>query len=73
MDRTAVEESYRARRQPLIDALAARGIEARGRTGMNLWIPVPDETTAVDRLIQSGWVAAPGTRLRTTTPTARLL
>ncbi|MEW2272080.1 aminotransferase class I/II-fold pyridoxal phosphate-dependent enzyme [Streptomyces griseofuscus] len=70
VDRTAVAESYRARRQPLIDALAARGIEARGRTGMNLWIPVPDETTAVARLLQSGWVVAPGARFRLTSPPA---
>ncbi|WDO09561.1 aminotransferase class I/II-fold pyridoxal phosphate-dependent enzyme [Streptomyces murinus] len=70
VDRTAVAESYRSRRQPLIDALAARSIEARGRTGMNLWIPVPDETTAVARLLQSGWVVAPGARFRLTSPPA---
>ncbi|MER6330379.1 aminotransferase class I/II-fold pyridoxal phosphate-dependent enzyme [Streptomyces sp. NPDC001034] len=70
VDRAAVAESYRSRRQPLIDALAARGVEAHGRSGMNLWIPVPDETTTVARLLQSGWGVAPGARFRLTSPPA---
>ncbi|MGV9355781.1 aminotransferase class I/II-fold pyridoxal phosphate-dependent enzyme [Streptomyces misionensis] len=70
VDRTAVAGSYRARREPLIDALARRGIEAHGRSGMNVWIPVPDETTAVARLLQSGWGVAPGARFRLAGPQA---
>ncbi|MGW3267178.1 aminotransferase class I/II-fold pyridoxal phosphate-dependent enzyme [Streptomyces sp. NPDC001056] len=70
VDRATVAESYRSRRQPLIDALAARGVEAHGRSGMNLWIPVPDETTTVARLLQSGWGVAPGARFRLTSPPA---
>lgn len=70
VDRAAVAESYRARREPLIDALARRGIEAHGRSGMNVWIPVPDETTAVARLLQSGWGVAPGARFRLAGPQA---
>ncbi|MFF8995601.1 aminotransferase class I/II-fold pyridoxal phosphate-dependent enzyme [Streptomyces sp. NPDC014983] len=70
VDRAAVAESYRSRRQPLIDALAARGVEAHGRSGMNLWIPVPDETITVARLLQSGWGVAPGARFRLTSPPA---
>nr|WP_285558807.1 aminotransferase class I/II-fold pyridoxal phosphate-dependent enzyme [Streptomyces hygroscopicus] len=70
VDRAAVAESYRSRRQPLIDALAVRGVRAQGRSGMNLWIPVPDETTAVARLLQSGWGVAPGARFRLTSPPA---
>ncbi len=70
VDRTAVAGAYRARREPLIDALARRGIEAHGRSGMNVWIPVPDETTAVARLLQSGWGVAPGARFRLAGPQA---
>ncbi|WP_074991753.1 aminotransferase class I/II-fold pyridoxal phosphate-dependent enzyme [Streptomyces misionensis] len=70
VDRTAVAGSYRARREPLIDALARRGVEAHGRSGMNVWIPVPDETTAVARLLQSGWGVAPGARFRLAGPQA---
>ncbi|MEW2620815.1 aminotransferase class I/II-fold pyridoxal phosphate-dependent enzyme [Streptomyces sp. NPDC048106] len=73
VDRTAVAESYRSRRGPLLDALAARGIEAHGRSGMNIWVPVPDETTTVARLLQSGWGVAPGARFRlTSSPAIRI-
>jgi DNA-binding transcriptional MocR family regulator len=45
-------------------ALAERGVAAHGRSGLNLWIPVPDETVAITRLLGAGWAAAPGTRFR---------
>ncbi|MET9176268.1 aminotransferase class I/II-fold pyridoxal phosphate-dependent enzyme [Streptomyces misionensis] len=70
VDRAAVAGSYRARRERLIGALARRGVEAHGRSGMNVWIPVPDETTAVARLLQSGWGVAPGARFRLAGPQA---
>jgi DNA-binding transcriptional MocR family regulator len=59
-----VAATYRTRRDLLIDALAQRGIEAHGRTGLNVWIPVPDETGAVSRLLHAGWAVAPGARFR---------
>ena len=37
---------------------------AHGRSGLNVWIPVPDETVAITRLLSAGWAAAPGTRFR---------
>ncbi|MEU6488744.1 hypothetical protein ABZ945_32810, partial [Streptomyces sp. NPDC046887] len=52
------------RRAALVGALARRGVEAHGRSGMNVWVPVPDETGAVARLLQSGWAVAPGARFR---------
>jgi len=33
-----------------------------------VWIPVPDETVAITRLLSSGWAAAPGSRFRISTP-----
>nr|WBO76683.1 aminotransferase class I/II-fold pyridoxal phosphate-dependent enzyme [Streptomyces sp. SBE_14.2] len=66
VDTKAVASAYGTRRRMLIGALAERGVPARGRTGMNVWIPVPDETGAVSRLLHAGWAVAPGARFRLT-------
>ncbi|MEU9156819.1 aminotransferase class I/II-fold pyridoxal phosphate-dependent enzyme [Streptomyces sp. NPDC048417] len=63
-----VAAAYRARRELLIDALADHGIEAHGRSGMNVWVPVPDETGAVSRLLREGWAVSPGARYRLASP-----
>lgn len=65
-----VAASYSTRRGRLLDALAERGVTAYGRSGMNVWVPVPDETGAVARLLQSGWAVAPGARFRLNSPPA---
>jgi DNA-binding transcriptional MocR family regulator len=70
VDTPAVAAAYAARRDGLIEALAARGIPAHGRSGLNVWVPVADETTAVTRLLALGWAAAPGARNRIRTPHA---
>ncbi|MFD7907084.1 aminotransferase class I/II-fold pyridoxal phosphate-dependent enzyme [Kitasatospora sp. NPDC059747] len=59
---------YRARRDALLGELAARGIAAHGESGLNVWVPVPDETSALTALVQRGWVAAPGARYRIQSP-----
>ncbi|SDM50813.1 transcriptional regulator, GntR family [Streptomyces sp. cf386] len=68
LDPTAVAKAYRSRRDLLLTALTERGVEAHGRSGLNIWIPVPDETTAVARLLHSGWAVAPGARFRMSAP-----
>ncbi|MFF7594412.1 aminotransferase class I/II-fold pyridoxal phosphate-dependent enzyme [Streptomyces mirabilis] len=68
VDVAAVAAAYGRRRDALIDALKRRGIEAYGRSGMNVWIPVPDETGAVARLLHAGWAVAPGARFRMSAP-----
>ncbi|MFI6033753.1 aminotransferase class I/II-fold pyridoxal phosphate-dependent enzyme [Streptomyces sp. NPDC051315] len=68
VDARAVAEAYGGRRDALIAALAERGVAAHGRSGMNVWIPVPDETGAVARLLQAGWAVAPGARFRIGSP-----
>lgn len=68
VDPTTVAAAYAARRDALIAALAERGITAHGRSGMNVWIPVPDETGAVARLLHAGWAVAPGARFRMSAP-----
>jgi DNA-binding transcriptional MocR family regulator len=68
VDARAVAAAYGRRRDALIDALARRGITAHGRSGLNVWIPVPDETGAVARLLHAGWAVSPGARFRMSAP-----
>jgi DNA-binding transcriptional MocR family regulator len=62
------EAGYTRNRNLLHAALAERGVTSHGRSGLNVWIPVPDETVAITRLLSAGWAAAPGTRFRIGTP-----
>ncbi|WP_073780214.1 aminotransferase class I/II-fold pyridoxal phosphate-dependent enzyme [Streptomyces sp. MJM1172] len=64
VDRAAVARSYGERRDGLVAALARRGVAAYGRSGMNVWVPVGDETGAVTRLLAAGWAVAAGARFR---------
>ncbi|MEV0809556.1 aminotransferase class I/II-fold pyridoxal phosphate-dependent enzyme [Micromonospora sp. NPDC050200] len=57
-------ESYERRRSGLLAALAARGLTGRGSSGINIWLPVPDETSAVTALRDAGWSVAPGALYR---------
>ncbi|MGW7406670.1 aminotransferase class I/II-fold pyridoxal phosphate-dependent enzyme [Streptomyces sp. NPDC054833] len=68
VDGPAVATAYRSRRDLLIDALAERGVPSHGRSGMNVWVPVPDETGAVARLLHAGWAVSPGARFRLSAP-----
>ncbi|MFF8943741.1 aminotransferase class I/II-fold pyridoxal phosphate-dependent enzyme [Streptomyces sp. NPDC014864] len=68
LDTCAVAAEYGRRRDLLIGALARRGVRAHGRSGMNVWVPVPDETGAVARLLHAGWAVAPGARFRMSAP-----
>lgn len=70
VDTGAVAAAYAERRDGLVRALAEHGVTARGRSGMNVWVPVTDETYAVARLLQSGWAVAPGSRFRLGSPQA---
>ena len=55
---------YVRRREALLAALAERGVPARGRTGINVWVPVPDESAALATLRDRGWAVAPGSLYR---------
>lgn len=56
--------AYTRGRCMLIDALAARGIAAYGRSGLNVWVPVPEEAAALRALLDAGIAVAPGERFR---------
>lgn len=49
-------------------ALTERGLRANGRTGINVWVPVPDETRAVTALRDTGYAVAPGSLYRLSSP-----
>jgi DNA-binding transcriptional MocR family regulator len=57
-------DAYRGRRDALVDALAARGIAVTAPSGLNVWVPVPDEATAVRVLLDAGYAVASGARFR---------
>jgi len=70
-------EAYTRRREALLNALRQHGIDARGRSGLNIWVPVSEETSAVQSLLSAGWAvlagesfrlkASPGIRVMTST------
>jgi DNA-binding transcriptional MocR family regulator len=64
----AAADDYDDRRLGLLDALSARGVEARGRTGINIWVPVQNETRAVTILRDAGYAVAPGSLFRISSP-----
>ncbi|MBD0709751.1 MULTISPECIES: aminotransferase class I/II-fold pyridoxal phosphate-dependent enzyme [unclassified Streptomyces] len=66
----AGEEAYAERRAGLIGALRTRGIRAVGASGLNVWVPVRDESAVVNGLRTQGWWVAAGARFRIATPPA---
>ncbi|MEU7135007.1 aminotransferase class I/II-fold pyridoxal phosphate-dependent enzyme [Streptomyces sp. NPDC046261] len=57
-------EAYDERRRALTDELGRRGIAAHGMSGMNVWVPVRDESAVVNGLRTHGWWVAAGARFR---------
>lgn len=56
--------AYAERRENLVQALAAHGITAFGRTGMNVWVRVREETPVVRALFEAGWLVMSGENFR---------
>lgn len=64
---THAKDQYALRREAFLDALRRRGIAAHGSSGLNVAIPVPDETAIVSRLLMRGWAVRGGTSFRLAT------
>jgi DNA-binding transcriptional MocR family regulator len=60
----AATQAYAARRHALLDALARHGVEAHGRSGLNVWVPVGEEVATIARLAAAGWAVRAGERYR---------
>jgi DNA-binding transcriptional MocR family regulator len=58
------QETYALRRGALVRELAARGISAHAVSGINVWVPVRDESAVVNGLRSCGWWVAAGARFR---------
>jgi DNA-binding transcriptional MocR family regulator len=61
------DRTYAERRNALLRELRTRGIEAHGASGLNVWIPVREETPVVQALMANGWAVQAGERYRLTT------
>ncbi|MFD3729441.1 aminotransferase class I/II-fold pyridoxal phosphate-dependent enzyme [Streptomyces sp. NPDC058671] len=66
----AGEAAYGERRAALIGALGTYGIRAVGASGLNVWVPVRDESAVVNGLRTQGWWVAAGARFRIGAPPA---
>jgi DNA-binding transcriptional MocR family regulator len=64
----AARDNYERRRRALREALAERGLPTHGHTGINVWVPVPDEIHTVTGLRDAGYAVAPGSLYRLATP-----
>lgn len=55
---------YGERRRLFIDRLAAGGVAASGRSGLNVWVPVADEAEVVAGMQHRGFAIRSGSRFR---------
>ncbi len=67
------EESYRTRRESLVDGLRRSGIPgATGRSGLNVWVPVVSEQSAIDAAAGAGFTVRAGAPFAAQTPAVRI-
>jgi DNA-binding transcriptional MocR family regulator len=67
---TRARAAYAERRDAVLGALAAHDLEGHGRSGLNVWIPVPEEVPVVQSLLQRGWAVQAGEPFRLAAPPA---
>lgn len=56
--------TYTRRRAALLDALRDVGVDAMGRSGFNVWVPVPQEAPLVAGMERAGWAVRAGEPFR---------
>ncbi|MET7883539.1 aminotransferase class I/II-fold pyridoxal phosphate-dependent enzyme [Streptomyces avermitilis] len=61
---TRARETYALRRGALLQELEKHGLEGHATSGMNVWVPVRDESAVVNGLRSYGWWVAAGARFR---------
>jgi len=66
----AAAEAYAERRRALVDALGGHGVAATAASGLNVWVPVPDEAATCTALLTAGFAVQSGARFRHHSPTA---
>ena len=64
LDVKAAADVYASRRRAMLDALSERGFEVHGASGLNVWVPVPDESAAVRAMEERGIAVRNGSRFR---------
>jgi DNA-binding transcriptional MocR family regulator len=64
----AAAAGYAERRSVVVDTLSAAGIEAHGRSGLNVWVPVDDEAAVVAGMLRRGFAIRSGSRFRIDSP-----
>ena len=57
-------EAYTERRAAVLDVLRAAGVDAVGRSGLNVWVPVDDEAAVVAGMLRQGFAVRSGSRFR---------
>jgi DNA-binding transcriptional MocR family regulator len=62
--------AYASRREALLRALASHNLPAHASSGLNVWIPVPEEASVVQALLHRGWAVKAAERYRLATPPA---
>lgn len=58
------ERTYTRRRDALVHALAEHGLPSTGRSGLNVLVPVPEESALVAYLSSQGWAVRSGESFR---------
>ncbi|MDG4769921.1 aminotransferase class I/II-fold pyridoxal phosphate-dependent enzyme [Solwaraspora sp. WMMD792] len=61
---TEAGQAYQRRREALRAALAGHGVASHGGSGLNVWVPVTDETHVVTALQTAGFTVSAGARHR---------
>lgn len=66
----AAAATYTRRRRALVEALGRQGLQAYGRSGLNVWLPVREEAATIAGMAAAGWAVRAGEPYRIQSPPA---